>query len=451
MSGLISLIIYDVFIFLDYKAVFPSKRSHWLYGAAALAVNIGVAVPAYLLLDPRFAIYLIIGSVMLAIHLLFYVNYMQTLYVGSIYMFSLYSSMGIVFSLYSIIFHTSIKDIFLRDIQNQVMLPLVVLLSIAWDMLSRKLIVTHKKAGHLLHNRRQLKFVVIYLFFQLLFLTLINDGRYYDNIRSSAWFTVLYLGACIISKLWLLFVLHHTTQVSELFEYELYTYQLQDQLSRQMRHYQSYRKYTESYRAFRHDYENLMASLKALLNRQEYKKAIRMLDGIHDTMQRNVLVHKSYSDNIILDAILKDAADVCEEKNIHFSAHAYLPETVPMTELDIVRVFANIINNAIEACNKLSGQERFVEVKSNGNQNWVIIEITNSFNGELLIEGDEPETTKEDKDLHGFGLRIIKETIESLGGLVVIDPDKEKRVFKIRVCMPQTPYLMDFKEKSPSI
>ncbi|WP_024347110.1 hypothetical protein [Lacrimispora indolis] len=188
MSGLISLIIYDVFIFLDYKAVFPTKRNHWLYGAAALAIHMGIAVPAYLLLDPRFVIYLMIGSVMLAFHLLFYVNYMQILYVGSIYMFSLYSSMGIVFSLYTIVFHTGIKDIFLRGIWNQLMLPLVVVLSIAWDLLSRKLVFTHKKAGHLLHNRRQLKFVVIYLFCQLLFLTLINDGRYYDNMDLCQYF-----------------------------------------------------------------------------------------------------------------------------------------------------------------------------------------------------------------------------------------------------------------------
>ncbi len=128
-------------------------------------------------------------------------------------------------------------------------------------------------------------------------------------------------------------------KVVELLEYELHTRKLQEQLSRQMRHYQAYRKFTESYRIFRHDYKNMMTSVKVLMNNNEYEKAARMLDDIQDTMQREVLIHKTYSDNILLDAILQDAANACGEKSIRFSAHALLPKDVRMSELDIVRIF----------------------------------------------------------------------------------------------------------------
>ncbi|WP_313187106.1 ATP-binding protein [Lacrimispora sp.] len=164
-----------------------------------------------------------------------------------------------------------------------------------------------------------------------------------------------------------------------------------------------------------------------------------MLDDIHDTMQQSVRVHNNYSDNMLLDAILQDVADVCEEKNIRFLAHAHLPESVPMADLDIIRVFTNITNNAIEACNKISDSERFIEVTSNSTQNWTIIEISNSFNGDLLIVGEDLKTTKEDKDFHGLGLQIIRETIEEMGGLVFTEPDSEKRIFKIKVCIPKNP------------
>ncbi len=101
--------------------------------------------------------------------------------------------------------------------------------------------------------------------------------------------------------------------------------------------------------------------------------------------------------------------------------------------------FSNIINNAIEACSKVSGSERFIEVTSNSTQDWTIIEVTNSFDGELLIAGGEPKTTKKDKDYHGFGLQIIRETIEGMGGLVFIEPDSEKGIFKIKSCIPINP------------
>ncbi|MEG6513937.1 GHKL domain-containing protein [Desulforamulus ruminis] len=94
------------------------------------------------------------------------------------------------------------------------------------------------------------------------------------------------------------------------------------------------------------------------------------------------------------------------------------------------------MNNAIEACNKVSGPEPFIEITSSGNPDWATIEVSNSFN-ELLWKDGELETTKESKDFHGFGLRIIKETIEGLGGLIFIEADQEKRIFKIKLCIPK--------------
>lgn len=438
LLGPASLILYDVFILLYFKKISVHKRSHWIFYVAAVALNLVVTILSSSFLDHQFCVYLMMGSMMLAFHLLFKGNGIQILYAGSIYMFSLYSSRGIIMSVYSIVLQISIKELLDNDIYYNIIFVLAVFLSMVVNLFIRKVILPDNKAKHLFNNRVQLRFVVIYLIFQLIFLTLINDGRYHNYIRH-AWLSSLYLGSCVISKVWLIFVLSHTSRVSELLEYELHTRKLQEQLSRQVQHYQSYRKFTESYRMFRHDYEKLMTSVKTLLRNRKYEKAIRILDDIHDTMQRDVLVHKTYSDNILLDSILQDAANACEQKDIRFSVHVHLPESVSMTELDIVHVFSNIVDNAIEACDKVFNQERFVEIISRETQGWSIVEVTNSFNGKLLIENGEPETTKDNKDYHGFGLRIAKKTIEALGGLLFIEPDQEKRIFKIRICIPKAP------------
>jgi len=436
MLSLTSLIIYDVFNFQRYKKLLPVKREHWIYYIIAIAINVTITAVAYTLFDPRIAVYFVFISFMLSFNLLFIGTTAQILYAGSIYTFSLYSVRGIIFSIYSLVSHTSIKNILQQKNYDEIIFLLTVLFLIFYNVVIRKFYFPEKKIKCLLRNQSQLKFVDIYLFFQWMFLTLINDGRYHDDIRQ-LWFSSLYLGSCILSNIWLQVILIHAARISELFEYELFTHQLQEQLSRQMRHYQSYRKYTESYRAFRHDYEKLMASIKSLLRRQKYNKAIKMLDDIHDTMQKSVQIHKNYSDNMILDAILQDTADACEEKNIRFQAHAHLPESVPMKDLDIIRVFSNITDNAIEACNKVSDSQRFIEMTSNSTKDWTIIEVCNSFDGDLLIVGDNLSTTKEDKDFHGLGLQIIRETIEGMGGLVFIEPDSDKKIFKIKVCIPK--------------
>ena len=434
LLGLVSLIIYDIFILLYLKKMFPLKRSHWLFYIAAVVFNIIVTVLSFLFLPHQFAVYLMMGSIMLAFHWLFQGNQLQTFFVGCVYMFSLYSSRGIVMSIYAIVLHSSIEDVLQQKPYYQTIFALAVLLSILLSQFIRKVVTPDARARHLLSNKSQLKFVVIYLFIQLVFLTLINDGRFHES--SQSWLSSLYLIACVISKLWLMFVLNHTAKVAELFEFELHTRQLQEQLSRQMRHYQSYRRFTESYRAFRHDYKKFMTSLKTLLHSQEYEQAIRMLDSIHDTMQKEVQIHKTYSDNVLLDAILQDAANTCVEKGIRFSAVTHLPDSLSMSELDIVRVFTNIIDNAIEACMKVSDPGRFIEITSSGTPDWAAIEVSNSYN-ELLLKDGELETTKESKDFHGLGLKIIRQTIEGMGGLTFIETDQEKKIFKIKLCIPK--------------
>ncbi len=435
LLGMGSLISYVVFILLYFKKVFPPKRNDWYFYVVAVAINISA-----MLISGLFDYYLIrillnVGSMMFAFNLLFYGNFLQILYSGSIYMFSLYSSRGIIASIYSIVLNDSINEVFEQDTYYNTILILSVVVTILLSLFIRKVAMPDIMAGRMLKNKGQLSFVVIYLLIQLVYLLLVNSGRILEI--SHPWFSVLYLMSCVISKLGLQVVLNHTAKVAELLDYELNTQQLHEQLSRQMRHYQSYRRFTESYRTFRHDYNNMMASVKTLLAKKEYEHAARLLDEIHDTMQKDVQIHKTYSNNILLDAILQDAANTCEEKGICFSAVAHLPESVSLAEIDIVRLFTNIIDNAIEACNKIAGPERLIEITSSCNQDWAVINVSNSFNGVLLIRDGEIKTTKGNNTFHGLGLKIIRETIEGLGGMMFIETDQEKRIFILKLCIPK--------------
>jgi len=281
-----------------------------------------------------------------------------------------------------------------------------------------------------------MKFIVIYQFAILIYNLLISDGCFL-NI-SFLWFSLLYLKSCAITIAFLAFVLNNSIRVSVLLEYELYTNQLQDQLERQIQHYRSYKNFTKNFQAFKHDYKNLMSTVKTLLKNNENQKATDLIDEIHDTMQRRAMTHKTYSENVLLDAILQDIANVCEEKNIRFSAILHIPEKMVLSDLDVVRVFSNVLNNAIEACCKVSDiSENFLEIVGSVNADWTFVEISNSFNGKVKFHDDELITTKENNDFHGIGLKVVKEIIEGVGGLVLIDPDQTKRIFTLKLYIPR--------------
>ena len=47
-----------------------------------------------------------------------------------------------------------------------------------------------------------------------------------------------------------------------------------------------------------------------------------------------------------------------------------------------------------------------------------IINTKNYYDGEIIIKNGFPESTKQDKNKHGYGVRSIKMIIDNLGGSI---------------------------------
>ncbi len=223
-----------------------------------------------------------------------------------------------------------------------------------------------------------------------------------------------------------------TREVKHIFHKNL----LEEQISRQLVHYKSYSRYTEKCRAFRHDFSKHISLISSLLRNQNFEKALEIIDSIEAKSQKELETYKTFSNNLILDAILQDACMECADKDIIFEAFAFLPESTRLSDLEIVSVFSNAINNAIEACSRVRTTYRFIKVNSEKVQQWLVIGITNSFNGDLKYKNGKYHSTKPNSSMHGLGINILKETIENYGGMVLIEPDLSKKVFQIRIYLP---------------
>lgn len=388
-----------------------------------------------------FGVAVFFGVVVLAFRLLLQTRLMQALYAGSLFSLSIYSNRSIFAGIFSLALQQTVDQVLKNPSYYYTILALAIFLSGLLWVLIRRYVADDKKVKQLLANTEQLRFVFISHMILAMFLLLINDGRSWELRRS--WYTILFLFSGLVSKGTSLFVFHHALRVSVLLEYERHTRQIQEQLARQLRHYQAYQKFTESFRMFKHDYKHLMSSVKGLIRSNENEKALRLIDDIHDSMQKTVMVHKTYSNNHLLDAVFQDAANVCAEEQIRFSAQLPFPKDVALGDLNTVRIATNIVNNAIEACLKVPGYQRFVEISGNYTENWIVVCVVNSYDGVLTYHGGKLRTTKKDKDLHGLGMGIIEEIIEDLGGLVLIDTDTEKKVFSIKLHIPRVSLKQD--------
>ena len=102
-----------------------------------------------------------------------------------------------------------------------------------------------------------------------------------------------------------------------------------------------------------------------------------------------------------------------------------------LSEIDIYSLFGNILDNAIEACEKLDESERYIGLKVYKQNSFVIINVINPFSGKIKKENGNIITTKNDKISHGYGLKSIKYVVDKYDGK--IDINDRKNIFYLTI------------------
>ena len=102
---------------------------------------------------------------------------------------------------------------------------------------------------------------------------------------------------------------------------------------------------------------------------------------------------------------IRDIAATCRERGVLFHTDAVQAVGhIPVNATELATVFANAIENAIHACEKLPPEKRFIEIKVLNKPRFMVM-IKNSFDGN--VEFDENDIPVNRAEGHGFGTRSI--------------------------------------------
>ncbi len=111
---------------------------------------------------------------------------------------------------------------------------------------------------------------------------------------------------------------------------------------------------------------------------------------------------------------------------------------------DICTIFSNLLDNAIESCLKIKNKETSIILRGIAIDSLFVVKLTNTTNGEINSTGDNLNTTKKNKSLHGLGLKSIKRTLDKYDGELVIEYDKEVFSAKILILLRKINLYMDW-------
>lgn len=425
------------FVFLNYyKNLFPPKKNLDFSIFLPLCLLTIVYVLYYTskirwLVLPIILIFMITG-----LKLNTGMTWLQALYGGITSTVGAYSFRGL-FTTVSYIILVKNEIFFLHTGNTYYAISLLALpTALLFFQLTRKTILPDQKLKSFLCNQRQLKMIILYELTSMILLTIISEGRFLSP--HIAWFNSVFLIACLLTIGMLVYCTYHSIRATDYLEYKWHSKMMEEQYALQLRHYKSYERYTESFRIFRHDFKSMVTTLKTLISNEEYEEAIHFLDGMYNDMQEKMKVHKKYSNSVILDAMLQDLANICEENQILFTFNVLVPQNTSLSMIDAVRIFSNLSNNAVEACLNTQKNQRFIKITCGYKDGWSTLQIENNFDSQLILHNGLPATTKKEKVNHGIGLTIVKDIVESAGGFMVLDVDQKESIFLVRVHVPHT-------------
>lgn len=166
-----------------------------------------------------------------------------------------------------------------------------------------------------------------------------------------------------------------------------------------------------------HDLKHMIRSLysaERIIDKEtlkEVERAINFYDGAIKT------------GNDILDVIFAEKLFYCGQHNIRLTYMADGEMLNFMSVGDIYSFFENAIQNAIEAVLHIPEEEqRLIRLKITGVGNMIAVHIENTIasNYSLKLVDGLPETIKDDKNYHGYGMKSMKMIAEKYDGALNI-------------------------------
>ena len=184
-------------------------------------------------------------------------------------------------------------------------------------------------------------------------------------------------------------------------------------------------------RGVKHDLKHHIQTMKAHLIMNQYKELEEYLNELDEDLDIVDTVIKP--GNIRIDAVLNSKLAVARARGININAKAIVPAELEINEVDICVIIGNLLDNAIEACEKEKEKDKqLIRVYIDILKQQLYIYISNSMTNDIQKSGGRYITTKDGS--HGFGLLRIDRVVKKYGGY--LNRQHEEGVFATEIMLP---------------
>ena len=192
---------------------------------------------------------------------------------------------------------------------------------------------------------------------------------------------------------------------------------LHEQTQNQMNLYQSMKKRYEQQRRFSHDYKNQLNCIQGMIETGQTKEALEYISGLTGKFRQSEMCVNT--DHAVVNVMLNQKYQEASDKGIAMTMVSGDLSGLTISEEDIVTLLGNLLDNAIEACEKLGGN-KVIQFKMVVEEGQLVLSIRNPVRDAVRIKDNRIVTSKRDKSQHGIGLMNVDSVIRKNNGTSVL-------------------------------
>ncbi len=153
----------------------------------------------------------------------------------------------------------------------------------------------------------------------------------------------------------------------------------------------------------KHDMRHRLNTVSSMIRARDYDGALRLIDGSLNELEG--IRPAFYCPDPILNSMFAYYFQKAATAGIRLVQNISLPDALPIDAVELSTVFANAIENAVNACLELPAHKREIRCKCISYPN-LMFSISNPYSGTVALDSDGIPIS--DSPEHGIGTRSIR-------------------------------------------
>lgn len=284
------------------------------------------------------------------------------------------------------------------------------------------------------HDKIKLKkeeYIIIIIYYIIFLIVVLLSIAMSRNVDFSLIWQKTFLILDMLMFIANIIVLKMIFHINQQNHYEMENALLYMQITQQEKRIREEEKNYREVQLLRHDLKRYLVTYRQLLQEGKYEVIEADIDKILG--KRLNTNHCVYTENTILNAVICEKMEQCSIKNIKIGVQVNADKDMDSIEYGVV--LSNLLDNAIEAEEQEKEENRYICLNIGVEQNMIHLVVSNYIAESVLQNNTLLETSKKNKQLHGIGLRGVKEFVKNKKGEIEIFEENHMLVVHICVCV----------------